>query len=741
MTTIDNTHSKDARKTYSIDARSEAQWVYLDSPANGEVRLGVSLSGGGTRSASYATGVIQRLIKDGVFERIQHLAAISGGTYAAGGMAVTCGESDKNALDGPPWQNGSDEEARLRLSTTFLSSGPQEAVWLFVNVLYGFLLNLLPLCLCAFIAGRVCGELIGRFHGGTIKFNNGGISIDQWFSKFTMPLAGLLLFCIVIVALRRIFDRSKLQADDELLVQLVRTNYVASMTIAFVLFVAVMPYLIVYTQLPIEYIIGLFNITGLNFSPSVNIVIAALILIVSVSVLGFLFIFLAANYRRLRFLGIPATLAGPTILMIPFLLAAHTSGFAQKLNPEGIDLQVQLLQLIAAILLVIVFGVVVHNRRYSLHLFYRERLQKAFVFRRHADSKTNTSKVDALPYNKELPLSNYSTENLSTDSFSFPNVIYCSAVAANRTKAPYRRNAGSYTFESDWCGGPLVGYVKTKFLEREYAQGGTALTIPSLMAISGAAVSPLMGRYGSPALRFLFALLNLRLGVWIPHRRALNIQRSVSANSSTDDKSVESHRFFDKAKEFIVRGWQEPGALYVMFEALGITRSKDNYSYVSDGGHWENLGIVELLRRRCSHIIVVDASTTETDLSDELARSVRLANSELGVDVSFDFSTLKRESDELPKLPYAIGKFVYPDGEEGNLLFLRSTLWESAPFELTSLERVDKHFPHHPTSNQYLSGEQFDGYRRLGWAAAGYVKEDWPIKGDAERTATEGSIL
>ena len=43
-------------------------------------------------------------------------------------------------------------------------------------------------------------------------------------------------------------------------------------------------------------------------------------------------------------------------------------------------------------------------------------------------------------------------------------------------------------------------------------------------------------------------------------------------------------------------------------ERLANYRPDAPYLYVSDGGHWENLGIVEALRRGCTELIVISAS-------------------------------------------------------------------------------------------------------------------------------------
>lgn len=136
------------------------------------------------------------------------------------------------------------------------------------------------------------------------------------------------------------------------------------------------------------------------------------------------------------------------------------------------------------------------------------------------------------------------------------------------------------------------------------------------MVISGAAISPLMGRFSLPASRLLIALVNLRLGVWLPN---------PEHTPSGPPRGGWRHRL-----SVLLR---QPGAGYVFREGLGLTRGHHRYVHVSDGGHWENLGLVELLRRRCTHIVVMDASAGARSSLTDIGRAAAVARAELGVDI------------------------------------------------------------------------------------------------------------
>jgi hypothetical protein len=152
----------------------------------------------------------------------------------------------------------------------------------------------------------------------------------------------------------------------------------------------------------------------------------------------------------------------------------------------------------------------------------------------------------------------------------------------------------------------------------------------------------------------------------------------------------------------------------VLKEGLGLADAQGRYIYVSDGGHWENLGLTELLRRRCTHVVVVDASG-DPGLGD-IGRAIAVTRAELGVEIKLDPRRTLAEDSDLARSPVAVGSFRYPDGQEGDIYYARSVLWEGAPSDLHLFASREHLFPNHPTSNQFLSGELFDAYRALGWA-------------------------
>ena len=275
-------------------------------------------------------------------------------------------------------------------------------------------------------------------------------------------------------------------------------------------------------------------------------------------------------------------------------------------------------------------------------------------------------------------------------------------------EVPVGRFAESFTFTHAKSGGPRFTYQDTTRFEESRGPKGTALTLPSIMAVSGAALAPLMGRFTFPPLRLLMALTNVRLGVWVRNPR----------HPSFDARPERPHGRLGRLWASIVEGWREPGALYVLREAVGgLTLTKRRFIYLTDGGHWENLGLVELLRRRCTQILCFDASTDADGAATDIGRAIALARSELGADIVLDPApTMPRDGTHSADLA-VLGEVRYPDGDKARLVYAKAALTEDLSWDLRSFHHRDSRFPHHSLSRQIFTDEQFEAYRSLGHAA------------------------
>jgi hypothetical protein len=128
------------------------------------------------------------------------------------------------------------------------------------------------------------------------------------------------------------------------------------------------------------------------------------------------------------------------------------------------------------------------------------------------------------------------------------------------------------------------------------------------MAISGAAASPNMGYHTSTPTSSFLSLFNIRLGEWLGNPRNLETWRR------------ETPRF---------------GLYWLLSELFGNTTDESDFLYLSDGGHFENLGIYELVRRRCCLIVASDAAADPDWQFADLANAIERCRTDFGVSITF----------------------------------------------------------------------------------------------------------
>lgn len=234
-----------------------------------------------------------------------------------------------------------------------------------------------------------------------------------------------------------------------------------------------------------------------------------------------------------------------------------------------------------------------------------------------------------------------------------------------------------------------------------YAYPNGGVTVGTVMAISGAAASPNMGYHSSPAVTFLMTVFNVRLGWWMGNPRHRKTWFKSSPKASL---------------------------LYLIFELLGFTNDKRGYVYLSDGGHFENLGIYELIRRQCRLIIACDAGQDAQSHFDDLGSAIQKCRTDFGVEIAeMDLKSLFQGPDKVHCTGhYAIGKIVYTDKSEGTLLYVKPSLTGRAEESVDIMNYQLRHelFPHEPTSDQWFGESQFESYRKLGYIIGRHLFEE-----------------
>ncbi len=246
------------------------------------------------------------------------------------------------------------------------------------------------------------------------------------------------------------------------------------------------------------------------------------------------------------------------------------------------------------------------------------------------------------------------------------------------------RKGESFTLSPLYCGSKTLGYAKS-----EETAGN--LSLGSAVAISGAAIDPNMSYYQSTPLTALLTIFNARLGYWIETPKPLNWQAL-------------SPKF---------------GKLFLT-EFFGRTNGKGEYVHLSDGGHFENLGVYELIRRRARYIVALDAASDADSSDDSLATLIRLCRIDFGVRIKIDTSPLRvAAGDKLTKTHVAVGTIHYDDLDQGEmpgvLVYVKSSLTGDEPPDIQKYASEESTFPLQPTDfRQEFSEEQFESYRSLG---------------------------
>lgn len=344
-----------------------------------------------------------------------------------------------------------------------------------------------------------------------------------------------------------------------------------------------------------------------------------------------------------------------------------------------------------------IFSYVSH--RASLHREYRSLLSSCFCVVRAG----NKPKLIADPL-----LS--STAPPSEPNVRYPRLLV-SATANARPPLTGAKPFVPFVLSHDVCGAP--GYDGAVFSTKqlELIQAPAALfrrgreplvSLFTAVAATGAAVSPSMGRFTTPSLRMVFAAFNVRLGRWLPNVFKPDVRRAVEE--------------MEAPKPLPTPTRLGPGYDELVPELAGLEGPR---MYVSDGGHFDNLGLLALLRTRCADIWCVDSSPERDGMAVELDRVLRIAREDMKVETEVDTKGFKAGGDGLYGSTHVVGRIRYTGGTEARLLVLKLGLTSESPAPLLDRRTSDPGFPHHATfTHQFYDEGRMDAYRQLGWDVA-----------------------
>jgi hypothetical protein len=372
-----------------------------------------------------------------------------------------------------------------------------------------------------------------------------------------------------------------------------------------------------------------------------------------------------------------------------------------------------LVGLVAAVVISVLASWCININRFSLHALYRNRLIRAFLGAshardRHPDQFTDFDEADNLGMRELWPPKRLWEQSRGKGWQPFHVINIALNIVSTRRLAWQERKAESFTV-SPLHAGSACGRVRGAdgsvqncgtFRSSEVYGGRDGIALGTAMAVSGAAASPNMGYHSSPPVAFLMTLFNVRLGWWL-------------GNPAISD-------------EKIYRSQGPRWAIVPLFnEMFGRTTDDRNYVYLSDGGHFENLGLYEMIRRRCRCILVSDAGCDPDCGFEDLGNAVRKIAIDLGVAIEFKkLANLKKRSeadlDAAQHHPYCVvGNIRYPRAEggcdTGIILYLKPGYHGTESAGVRSYATANPLFPHESTIDQFFGESQFESYRSLGF--------------------------
>jgi hypothetical protein len=346
-------------------------------------------------------------------------------------------------------------------------------------------------------------------------------------------------------------------------------------------------------------------------------------------------------------------------------------------------------------------SLVIDINRFSIHALYRNRLVRAYLgasnSKRQPNPFTGFDPLDDLPISDLRPQKPLHVVNIALNLVGGDNLAW------------QERKAESFTASPLHCGSHRLGYRRSEVYgkhvgemarRRNKPSKDEGVTLGTMVAISGAAASPNMGYHSSPVIAALMTFFNIRLGWWLGNPGA-------AGQSSFDTPAPGS------------------GILYMAKEAFGLTNDSNRYVYLSDGGHFENLGLYEMVLRRCRLIVVSDAGSDPKCTLEDLGNAIRKIRIDQGVEITLKkFGIYSRDDAEGKGVGKycAIGEIDYgrSDREEGGtdplrgiLIYLKPALCGNEPKDVYNYQSTSSAFPNESTADQWFAESQFESYRAL----------------------------
>ncbi|MGZ4666002.1 MAG: hypothetical protein ACXV5Q_13465 [Frankiaceae bacterium] len=696
-------------------------------PLPGARTLGFCVSGGGVRSASVALGALQRLRPH--LLQARYLVSVSGGGYSAGALqlALTCGDDHKHPPGAAVLRDpalalmpGSVEEDHIRRHADYLAGSTGAMAGALAVVAGVMLLSLGVLFAPAIVLGVGAGFAYDRVPLAPWDFEKlapasntlayPGVRTGTWWALGLLAAVALLGFCVASAF--SFSSRPAAAARRVATEAAVVGALVAGLAIGVPSLVYGASALLSYAGTPVKFG-GSIGLVVLTYLAMLGSMIWKRVFGKKDTADGSTASSLSAAARAVPGGAWRLLLVLVTLGVLAAAWALVFGGVAAVADHSDARWTALVVLAVLAVVTVLLDQTVL-----SLHYLYRQRLARAFAVRA-VQRRDGRVVAQGYPYTEDTSLDRYGQPPPNG-----PRVVF--AATANLTggnRAPL--NGVPYTLSGDWIGGPDVGYVQTGGVLRTLREVAPPLandlTVEAAVAISGAAFASAMGR-DQRWYQTLLAVTGARLGAWLPNPAFLGQWAAAGEHAWWVPPLPRQRRLS-----------------CLLREVVGLHRHTDRLLQVTDGGHYENLGLVELLRRRCNVICCIDASGDSPPTAGTLAEAITLAREELGVEIVPNTGQLWGlvpgsgtpipPADRLADLNARLcdravitARIIYPpesglpDGplRDGTLVVAKSLLTPTMSTDLLSYAARNSVFPHDPTSDQFFDDGKFCAYTGLG---------------------------
>ena len=715
--------------------------------------VGLALSGGGIRSATFCLGIVQVLARKGLLPQFDYQSTVSGGGYFGSFLSTALGTcrpetapSDPGQPTGGVWESlkrllparkkavatdggspgqakSSKELAEERITDVFLRHGESRQQGI-ESGLVRHLRNNSKYLLHGGLLGKM--RMVGLMLSGILWNVMILLSIPlmaalfihsfgNWFwgeALYPGPLsltsmlttrAGCILWAFatvlgalwVVLPAIEMLARGKLPQSSRAI--LCRACRVAAFVLALLTLGAAVFFLVPAMLRLHEWLrtnLADRGIVGFPLSLLDGSLPASLVGVAGVA-LAAVAAWLTPRWPRLRSAAARLfILSGPLLLLFACLFTANQMGIARSPG-AGVPWSPPLVSILTFVLTVWTW-LFVNINALAPHRYYRNRLCECYLARRVPAAVGRERWLlrwfaGEPAQGRTEVLQQVKLSSLGKDLTAPYHLINMTLNVPTSANKNLRGRGSDFFLASKWFyGSPLTGYARTTELERRDPH----FDLGTAMAVSGAAASTNMGWKTLPHFRFLMTLLNVRLGYWLR-----NPGRSTPR-------------------------WQiaDAGPWYLVREMLGCMDENCRYVNLSDGGHIENLAAYELLRRRCKFIVCVDGGCEPGMECTDLIRLQRYAEIDLGIRMHFDMSDLQVGANGLSRAHAILVKIDYapetaPGQHLGWMLYLKLAMIGAEPSHVKDYKRENPCFPHQTTADQIYDEAQFEAHRALGECA------------------------